>query len=323
MNLRSRFASLLGIRNSGGYTGPFAQSLEILVLQPTPFCNINCDYCYLPNRNNTQRMAIETIRGAVKMVVEGGLVADRLSVVWHAGEPLVLPVGYYQEAFAAIDAVVQGRFPVLHSFQTNGTLINHEWCEFFQKQPVRIGLSIDRPAFLHDRHRRTRSGKGTHEQVMRGAQFLREHGIDFHVIAVISADSLDHADAIFHFFRELGVRELGFNVEELEGDHASSSLNGEAALDKMEKFWQRLYELQEAAGGAVEVREFRRATNAILGAKIDAPWQDLAQHNDQVVPFRIISVDRKDECPPTHPSYLGFTIPLITISPLARLGKII
>src|SRR5437763_7450918 len=158
MTLIAQIASLLKSQKSGAYSGPYASSIEILVLQPTPFCNINCDYCYLPNRNNSQRMNLDTIKASVEMVMEAGLVEGCLSIVWHAGEPLVLPVRYYEEAFEAIQQTVAGRFPISHSFQSNGTLIDQSWCEFLKKENVRIGLSIDGPAFLHDLHRKTRKG---------------------------------------------------------------------------------------------------------------------------------------------------------------------
>ena len=113
--------------NSVAYSGPFARSLEILVLQPTPFCNIDCDYCYLPNRSGKQRMSLDTIRAAVSMVLDAELVEGRLCIVWHAGEPLVLPVSYYAEAFAAIEQIVNGRCEISHSFQSNGMLIDEAW----------------------------------------------------------------------------------------------------------------------------------------------------------------------------------------------------
>src|SRR5580704_1405458 len=137
MRLLTRIASLLDPKP---YSGPLAPALEILVLQPTPFCNIDCDYCYLGNRNNTRRMTHDVMKGAVRFVLDGGLVSQRLSIVWHAGEPLVLPVSYYMEAFAAIEEEVRGRCEVSHSFQTNGTLISDSWCEFMKTQNMRIGL---------------------------------------------------------------------------------------------------------------------------------------------------------------------------------------
>jgi uncharacterized protein len=287
------------------YLGPTAESLEILVLQPTPFCNIDCDYCYLGNRGNTQRMSVEIIKSAVRMVLDGGLVKDRLCVVWHAGEPLTLPVKYYEEAFAAVEQEIHGRYGVSHSFQSNGTLIDNTWCKFLQKEHVRIGLSIDGPAFLHDLHRKTRNGKPTHAQTMKGVERLREHGIPFHVIAVVSADALDHAEAIFRFFEGLGVREVGFNIEELEGSHDFSSLASKSSTDKIKKFWNQLYELCDSSGGSVQIREFQRATTAILTAKEKVPWQELAKQNDQVLPFRILSVDCQGLVSTFSPELLG------------------
>jgi uncharacterized protein len=292
-------------KRSDPYLGPIAKSLEILVLQPTPFCNIDCDYCYLGNRNDTKRMSLGVIKAAVRMVLDAGMVNERLCVVWHAGEPLVLPVGYYEEAFTAIDKEVQGKFDISHSIQSNGTLIDDSWCEFLQRKNVRIGLSIDGPAFLHDLHRKTRQGKPTHAQTMRGAEKLRQHGIGFHVIAVVSADSLDHAETIFQFFEDLGIREVGFNIEEVEGDHAFSSLGGELAKGKVERFWQQLYECYRSSKGAVQIREFQRATSAILMSHGNESWQETAKKNDQVLPFRILSVDCEGRISTFSPELLG------------------
>lgn len=287
------------------YAGPVARSIEILMLQPTPFCNINCDYCYLPNRDARKRMSVDTIKASVQMVLDAGLVDRSLSIVWHAGEPLVLPISYYEEAFAAIRQVTNGKFEVLHNFQSNGCLINDAWCEFTRNNCVRIGLSIDGPAFLHDLHRKTRLGKSTHAQCMHGVLKLKEYGIPFHVIAVITADALDHADVIFRFFEGLGVTEVGFNVEELEGDHGSSSLTAEVPTDRIHRFWQQLYELNEASGGTVQIREFRKATAAILMCRGQERWQEIAKGNDQVLPFRVLSVDCKGQISTFSPELLG------------------
>jgi uncharacterized protein len=291
MSFLTQIASVLAPRAAQRYPGPFADSLELLVLQPTPFCNIDCDYCYLPNRDDSRRMSVETIKAAVTMVMEGKLVDRRLSIVWHGGEPLVLPVSYYEEGFAAIHDVVKDRCTISHSFQTNGTLIDESWCAFLKSHGVRVGLSIDGPAFIHDAHRKGRNGKATHDRIMLGAQQLRDHGIEFHVIAVLTSDSLGHAASIFTFFKELGVREIGFNVEELEGGHSSSSLTAEGQGSRIEQFWQTLYDLYVSSDGRMRIREFQRAESAIVLARTDKPWRELALRNDQVLPFRIITVD--------------------------------
>ena len=76
--------------------------LELLVLQPTPFCNIDCSYCYLPNRQSTRRMSAAVLDRVFAEVFASGLVRKAFTIVWHAGEPLVLPPVYYQDAIAQL-----------------------------------------------------------------------------------------------------------------------------------------------------------------------------------------------------------------------------
>lgn len=107
-------------------------TIGMLVLQPTPFCNINCSYCYLPQRGDRTVMADATVQAAFERVFASGWVSDDLSVVWHAGEPLVVSRGFYERAFQAIDALRPKSVRIRHSMQTNGMLISREWCELFK-----------------------------------------------------------------------------------------------------------------------------------------------------------------------------------------------
>lgn len=85
-----------------------------------------------------------------------------------------------------------------------------------------------------------------------------------------------------------------------------SSLSN-SSLDLVEKFWHRIYELSSRSQGAVRIREFHRATQAILGSRRDVAWQSIASHNDQVLPFRIISVDWQGRLSTFSPEFLGCT----------------
>jgi len=101
-----------------------AGPLELLVLQPTPFCNINCSYCYLPDRQSTKKMSSATLRQSLDWVFASGLVREPFSLLWHAGEPLVMPVDFYEEAVALLGRANKSGVRVDHSFQTNATLID-------------------------------------------------------------------------------------------------------------------------------------------------------------------------------------------------------
>ena len=95
-------------------------TIELLVVQPTPFCNIDCRYCYLLDRNSKAVAAPETLSNLFSQVFASGWVRDCLSVVWHAGEPLVLPVEFYRNAFRIVEeheAEIRAAWEKIHGKQ--------------------------------------------------------------------------------------------------------------------------------------------------------------------------------------------------------------
>jgi uncharacterized protein len=262
---------------------------RLLVLQPTPFCNIDCDYCYLPNRSDASRMSMRIARAAVERLADDGLLGSSLTVVWHAGEPLVLPPAYYDEAFDVVADAAGAGCSIRHSIQTNGTLISDAWCDLFSRRNVQVGVSVDGPRDLHDRHRRTRNGNGTHDKTLAGMARLREHGIAFHAIAVITQPALGRAPDLRDFFVESGVAEVGMNFDEAEGVHATSSLQGAEAAHQA--FVEATLDLSIASQGRYRVREFCNALR-LIAREPDSYRYDgrTLPDNAQCIPFAIVSV---------------------------------
>jgi uncharacterized protein len=204
-----------------------------------------------------------------------------------------------------LDDLAISRTRLRQSIQTNGMLLTQAWCDFIHEYAINLGVSIDGPAFLHDQHRRDRRGRGTHARVLNGIALLQANNIDFHVIAVITADALDHADAIFDFFLGLGVKRLGFNVEELEGTHSTSSLSQRDAERRLRAFWSRLYAREVESAGKITIREFERARHNIANGP---GWRNAAHSlgaNSQVAPFAILSVDWQGNVTSFSPELLG------------------
>ena len=256
--------------------------LRLLVLQPTPFCNIDCAYCYLSDRQSRARMSLATLDQACALVFASGLVGQRLEVAWHGGEPLVVPLEWYESAFELIAARCPAGVEIEHRFQTNGLMLDEAWARFFARTKAKVGLSIDGPAELHDANRRTRRGGGTHAGAMRAARLLEEQGVPFQVITVLTERALDAPDALFDFYVRNGIREVGFNVEEIEGAHASSSLAGTGTEAKFRRFIRRFFDLVWNSPERIKVRELESALGMAL---LNEPVAD-----EQNMPFAIVSV---------------------------------
>ncbi len=282
-----------------------ALSLAVLVIQPSPFCNLDCDYCYLPNRTDTRRMEMPVLEKVMSRVFESGLAGPHpFSLLWHAGEPLAVPLKWYREAFAVIDSFPGGRQMAMHNFQTNGTLLNDEWCDFIKERGIEVGLSLDGPDFIHDAHRKTRKGQGTHAKVMKGLETLRRNEINFGVVAVVSEESLDHPDAIYEFFRDNGIDGLGFNIEEVEGINESSSLDSLENEDRVRGFLRQVYLRNKADGNPIRIREFETAWENILQPRLNQS-PDGRYLNAEVEPLGMINVDCFGNFSSFSPELLG------------------
>ena len=124
--------------------------MSLLVLQGSPFCNIDCDYCYLPNRSDTRRMSMHVLEKTLERVCEAGLIGPPFEVLWHAGEPLAVPVSYYEKAIDVINRFPEARDQASFVFQTNAMLLNDAWTDFFKAHNAHVGVSIDGPDHVHD-----------------------------------------------------------------------------------------------------------------------------------------------------------------------------
>lgn len=276
------------------------RSIQLLVLQPTAFCNIDCSYCYLPQRHSKRRMRRATLERTAEVVLESPYVGRQLTVVWHAGEPLVLPVAFYEDALAIFAAARPSGLTLTHSFQTNATLLDDRWADFIGRTGARVGVSIDGPASFHDAYRRTRRGGGTHAATLAGIRRLQARGLDFHVITVLTADALAAPDAFVDFYLEQGIRNVGFNVEEIEGPHTVSSLQRDGVEEAYARFMQRIIaRVRGLPPGTLSVRELR----AVVGLILDS--SEALRRDEQIEPLGIVSIDVNGNISTFSPELLG------------------
>jgi uncharacterized protein len=284
-------------------TPPFSRDagpiMDTVVVQPTPFCNINCSYCYLPQRSVTTVMEQSTIANLFKKIFASGWTREGLTVIWHAGEPLVVPVSFYETAFQAIEALRPASLRLRHSIQTNGMLITPQWCELFKKWDVGIGVSIDGPRHLHDAHRVTRTGHGTFDKTFAGIHVLQREKVPFHVISVLSRATIEMPQQMLDFYLSAGIEDVCFNVEESEGDHVSGLFAGNDVQASFRHFLSEFWRLSRRSG---KIR-FIREVDGML-PRVFRPDQS-AMRNSQVDVFGMLNVDCLGNVSSFSPELLG------------------
>ncbi len=272
-------------------------SIEMLIVQTTPFCNIDCTYCYLPNRNIKTKIDPDIISRTVSLLTNAKWVGDSLSIVWHAGEPLAVGVEHLRKLIEAC-APFHDVTHLQHYVQTNATLLTPQFCRFFKEKEIRIGISLDGPKDLHDRKRLSRLKSGTFDKVMDGVQLLRGHQIGFSVICVVGSDSLDRAEELYTFFEGIGAASVGFNIEEIEGTNTSTSMSQDDFFTRLARFWEDLFQIHYKRKSFV-LREADTIVSALRypgRAKV---------HNQQANPFSIMTVSVGGEIGSFSPELLG------------------
>lgn len=269
-------------------------AVRFLILQPTPFCNIACKYCYLPDRSSKARMSLETIGKIFSDLFSSGWVGEELNVAWHAGEPLSLPIEYYSSAFRAIEALTPSSTKVRHTFQTNGMLIDDAWCSFFSAHNVNVGVSIDGPEEVHDANRVTRSGRPTFSQTLDGVRCLQRHNVNFGVITVLTSAGHGKAKEFYDFYRREGINGVCFNAEEIEGSNKTSSLADHEV--EYEHFLRTFWNLNVASNDLLFIREFNDIFERIMQRD---------GSNSLVEPFCHLNVDWQGNYSTFSPELLG------------------
>jgi uncharacterized protein len=178
-------------------------------------CNIDCTYCFFLSKealypNDKSRMSQDTLELYIRQLLESHRV-PQVTVAWQGGEPTLMKLEFFKRSVELVEKYRKPGQQVQHTFQTNGLLLDDDWCTFFKQHNFLVGLSVDGPRELHNTYRVDRKGQGTFDLVMKGWRFLRKHDVDFNILCTVNAANQHHGRAVYRFFRdELGAKWVQF-----------------------------------------------------------------------------------------------------------------
>jgi uncharacterized protein len=171
-------------------------------------CNLGCTYCFFLSKENlysprdSPLMSEATLETYVQQLMESSP-GPQVDVAWQGGEPMLRGLDFYKRSVALTNKYRKPQHrTILHTMQTNGTLINDEWATFFKANNYLVGLSIDGPRALHDAYRIDKKGEGSFDDAIRGWNCLRKHNVDVNILCTIHAANAEHPLEVYHFFRD-------------------------------------------------------------------------------------------------------------------------
>lgn len=274
-------------------------SRTLVVLQPTPFCNLDCTYCYLPDREMRHVMEKSTVIGIAQELAETPWLGREVTILWHGGEPLTAPMQFFADAIETFSEVLPNH-RIIHNIQTNATRVTASWAEFLWRHRVSVGVSIDGPPDIHDRRRRRKGGQSSCVATVRGIETLKYHGVVPSIIGVLTVDSVRSPERLMDFYQQLGVRSVAFNVEEIEGAHRDSSMAIADARTAVYEFYRRLLRwLIRNPEPTIRIREVTQVCSRLLSG-------NLAVENHNNLPLRILTFDYAGRYSTFSPELLAF-----------------
>jgi uncharacterized protein len=177
-------------------------------------CNLDCTYCYYLSKadllGSNRRMADEVLEATVRQYIEA---QDGPEIVlsWQGGEPTLLGLDFFRKVMEVEKTHCPPGKRIENDLQTNGTLLDHAWCEFLRENHFLVGLSVDGPPALHDRYRRDKRGRPTCARTLRAARLLRKHGVPFNTLTVVNRQNSKKPLEVYRFLRDqVGATKIQF-----------------------------------------------------------------------------------------------------------------
>ena len=211
-----------------------------LLAKPTgAACNLGCKYCFFLSKKSLYpgssfRMSDELLEEYIRQYIEAQK-APLATIAWQGGEPTLMGLDFFRRSVRYEQKYRRPGMTIQNTMQTNGTLLDDEWCEFFQENNFLIGLSLDGPRELHDAYRVDKTGKPTFDRVMRAAKLLRRHNVDCNILTTVHAANADYPLEVYRFLRDEMKADFIQFIPIVERDNETGFQEGDTVTDRSVK----------------------------------------------------------------------------------------
>lgn len=242
-----------------------------LLIKPTgPDCNIACDYCFYACKtelfgDGAHRMTDAVQEHLVKSYLQAGLEFN--SFAWQGGEPTLMGLDFYRRLIEYQKQYGRSGQTVTNALQTNGILLDADWCRFLADHRFLTGISLDGPKEFHDTYRKDRAGNGTFDRVMQGIDRCRTHNAEFNILVLLNNINVEHPDQLYDFFAALNIQYLQFvPCVEQDADAPEKAAPYSITPEQYGRFLCRVFDRWLAEGiHKRSIRLFDSILNFLLG----------------------------------------------------------
>lgn len=252
------------------------KSLSLLIKPASGNCQLRCRYCFYENVTESRQtanygvMKDEMLETLVKNAIAE--TTDQCSFAFQGGEPTLVGLDFYRDLIRLQEkyrAEHQKKSLVIHNaIQTNGMLLDDDWCDFFARNKFLVGLSLDGDKDIHDLNRFDAAGKGTYNRVIKAARLLEKHKVEFNILVVVTRELARRAKHVYHALVNNGFRYLQFIpcIDDFGQEPGSSpySLTAERYGEFLKNLFDEWYK-DFMAGRYISIRHFDNWIHMLQG----------------------------------------------------------
>jgi len=191
-----------------------SDSFHIMAKPTGAICNLDCKYCFYLEKEKLYpsvknwAMPDDVLEKYIKEYIQSQKVPE-IIFAWQGGEPTLLGIDFFKKAVQLQKKYADGK-KIENAFQTNGILLNDEWCSFFSENNFLIGLSIDGPREIHDKYRVHKGGQPSFDKVISGLEYLKKHKVEFNTLTCVQKDNAYRSLEVYEFLKEIGSKFMQF-----------------------------------------------------------------------------------------------------------------
>ncbi len=192
-----------------------SREFQVFVKPVGALCNLRCQYCYYLEKKSLYPDRIQYLmdNDLLEIYIKQHIQASGQNIInfsWHGGEPLLAGRDFFTNVIELQRRYKPEGSIVVNGIQTNGTLLDNDWCEFLASEGFIIGLSIDGTEVMHDLFRRTVNNEKTSHLVIQGVKLLKKYGIIPELLCVVNSENVAYPLEIYHYFKKLGAKYITF-----------------------------------------------------------------------------------------------------------------
>ena len=179
---------------------------HVMIKPRGPICNLDCSYCYYLSKEHLYpgsdfRMTNEVLEKFTREYIQAQSVPEVI-FGWQGGEPLLMGLEFFERAMRYQQEYARDGVRILNTIQTNGVLLDDDWCRFLRDNGFLVGISVDGPAAVHDAYRTNKGGQATFEEVMAGVDLLKKHNVEFNVLTTVHSANVGSPLEVYRFVRD-------------------------------------------------------------------------------------------------------------------------